>query len=164
MAWDPPASGWTTGETVTAAEMNGIRNSLLFLEEVAYVEFTSTVSITATSEGTANQVVTASAIVYENVPHLITFSSSRLVAPASQTLSLSVFDGTTSLGVIAALGATSPAQQTPYERAFRVTPSAASHTFNIKAWVNGGTGSVEAGAGGPATRVPGFIRITRVPT
>jgi hypothetical protein len=163
--WDVPAFvNQTTGHLTTAAELNQFGNSLRFLKRVAYVEFTSNVSITATTEATANQVVSAGAITYENVPHRITFGCLRSTAPASQSMNIGLFDGTTGLGIIAFLGSTSPAQQSPIEQSRLFTPSAASHTYNIRAWVSGGTGTVEANAGGAGTNMPGFILVERIPT
>jgi hypothetical protein len=57
------------------------------------------------------------------------------------------------------------------EQCFRSTPAAArpptaaSHTYVISSQNGGaGTSTVSAGAGGAGVNMPGFIRITRVPT
>jgi hypothetical protein len=72
--WTPPAfDDVSTGELVTASQINALGNSLRFLKRIAYVEFTSDVNVSATTVGTANTIVSSGAITYENVPHLIEF-------------------------------------------------------------------------------------------
>jgi hypothetical protein len=44
----------------------------------------------------------------------------------------------------------------------RLTPSAATHTYSIRAYTNTGTADMQAGAGGSGAKAPMFIRITRV--
>lgn len=167
--WTPPAfDDITTSELVTAAYLNGLGNSLRFLKEVDYEEFTSDVSVTATSEGTANSVVSASTLTYEAVPHLIEFFATGARpdnGAAGRILHITLFDSTTVIGALA--GVTTPAasnMNVPVYLARRLTPTAASHTYNIKAWASAGTGLIQAGSGGAGTKLPGFIRITRVPT
>jgi uncharacterized protein YerC len=165
--WTPPAfDDISTSELVTAAYLNGLGNSLRFLKEVNYTAFVADVPVTATTVGTANQIVSSGAITYENVPHMIEFYCPALATGATQCFII-VRDATTVLGTIARYGATNEIDSVHAQ--FRVTPSAASHTYNIAAWNNGAaTATFNAGAGGAAgndtTDVAGFIRITRVPT
>ena len=77
-----------------------------------------------------------------------------------------LWDDTTDLGRIAHIA--NPAAGSlglPLYGIRELTPTAATHTFRIRAWRVTANGTVTAGAGGvdPAY-VPGFIRITRVPT
>ena len=155
-----------TGYLYTATDLNNAWNNLTFLEEVAYVEFTSDVSVTATTVGTANQIVSAGAITYEAVPHLIEFHVARYTAPAQAT-NFILRDGTTGLGTLTQIAASD--NEGSLYRARRLTPTAASHTYNVAAWLGGaGTGTVKAGTGGTAgdgsTYLPGWIRVTRIPT
>lgn len=165
--WNPPAfDDIATSELVTAAYLNQLGNSLRFLKRVAYTEFTSDVSVTATTVGTANQIVSSGAITYEAVPHLIEMQFPQYTAPA-QTTRFILRDGTTVLGTVG-LGPTSTNLSSPYFIRC-LTPTAASHTYNFAAWLSGaGTGTVEAGTGGTAgdatTFMPGFIAIYRIPT
>ena len=81
MPWvNPPTR--STGYLWTASNQNDIINDLLYLAQVNYTEFTADVSVTATTVGTANQIVSAGAITYEAVPHMIEFYSPRWTAPA----------------------------------------------------------------------------------
>lgn len=165
MPWNIPATR-STGYLVTAANWNEVANDLAYLAEVAYTEFTSDVSITATTAATANQIVSAGAITYEAVPHMIEFWTARYAGPAQQTWFL-LRDGTTIIGTLANVQASDvePSFSIPK----RIVPTAASHTYNVAAYLAGaGTGTLKAGAGGTAgdgtTYLPGYIRITRIPT
>jgi len=155
-----------TGYLYTAADLNNAWNNLTFMEEIGYVSFTSDVSITATTAGTANQVVSLGAITYENVPTLIEFQAARYTAPAQQTWVL-LRDGTTILGTLTNIASND--NEGGLYRFHRLTPTAASHTYNIAMYLGGAaTGTVKAGTGGAAgdgtTYMPGFIRATRLPT
>jgi hypothetical protein len=153
-----------TGFTVTAAVWDAeLVDNMNFLKEVNYTPLTSNVSVTSTTEGGV-AVVSSGAITYENVPHLIEFYAPVLVAPASGNLIISLYDSTTQVGRIGLVSATAtnvPGSVMPA----RITPTAASHTFQIKAHLSiAGTGTIQAGTGGAATNMPGWIRIRRVPT
>jgi hypothetical protein len=165
MPWSVPATR-STGYTVTATNWNELANDLGFLVEVNYTAFTADVSITATTVGTANQIVSSGAITYEAVPHMIEVYLPRYTAPAQAT-NIIIRDGTTVLGTLTQI--VSSSSQAALSLPYRVTPTAASHTYNAAAWLGGaGTGTIKAGTGGAAgdgtTYVPGFIRISRVPT
>ena len=164
---------WTTtttrssGFTVTAAVWNSeLVDNMTFLKEVNYTAYMGDVTINTTTVGTAVQIVSAGAITYENVPHLIEFYCPAYNGPAQETRFI-IRDGTTVIGTLARVAASAPT--VPIMLGYRVTPTAASHTYNIAAWLGGaGSGTVNAGTGGTAgdatTDLAGFIRITRVPT
>lgn len=165
MAWSLPSTR-STGYLVTAANWNELATNFAFLARVNITTFTSDVSITATTVGAANQIVSAGAITLENVPHLVEFFSPRYVAPAVTT-NFQLRDGSTVLGTLSQINAS--VNQSPFYVAQEVTPTAASHTYNVSAFLSAaGTGTVKAGSGGAAgdgtTFLPGWIRITRVPT
>jgi hypothetical protein len=152
---------------ITAAIWNAEHvDNMNFLKEVNYTEFTADVSVTATTVGTANQIVSSGAITYEAVPHLIECYIVSYSSPAQATFFI-LRDGTTVIGTIGWVGASSGRWPVPLRR--RLTPSAASHTYNIAAWLAGAaTGTVEAGTGGTAGNdtavLPGYIRIRKIPT
>lgn len=166
MAWTSAVTR-ATGYGVTAAVWNSEHvDNMNFLKRVGNTEFTADVPITGTTAATANQIVSAGAITYEAVPHLVEFFACRYTAPAQLTTFI-FRDGTTILGTFVRLSASEDAPSLTFRREF--TPTAASHTYNIAAWVGAAsTGTVEAGSGGAAgdatTYLPGFIRVTRVPT
>ena len=157
-----------TGFKVTAAVWNDEHvNNMTYLEEVGYAQITASVTPTATTEATANAVVSLGAITYEAVPHMVEFYSPSVRpdnAAANRTMSIILADAGTSVGILAVQS--TPAANnanTALHCMYQLTPTAASHTYGIEAFVNAGTGNIAAGAGGAAASVPAFIRITRVP-
>ena len=164
MPWSVPSTR-SSGYTVTATNWNEYANNFAFLAEVAYVEFTADVTINATTVGTANQVVSAGAVTYENVPHLIEFYCPRYI-PATGTTNVILRDGSTVLGTLT-VGVTGD-NAGEYKLSRRLTPTAASHTYNVAAWVSASSGTMKAGTGGTAgdstTFLPGYIRVVRIPT
>ncbi len=126
--------------------------------ELDYAQITSSHSVTATTDATATTVVSSSAIAYNgSTVVIIEFYAFGVTPAASQAVVLNLWDGATDLG---RFGQVSQVTQ-PVHLVRRLTPSAATHTYHVKAWKTSGTASVEAGAGGVATNLPAFIRITR---
>lgn len=129
-----------------------------------YTEFTSGVSVTATTEGTANTVVTAGAVTFDgNTKVEITFCafSARPRNDATAgSLSVYLYDGSSSIGKMATFNEpVAGADNKPTNLIRRLTPSSGSHTYSIRASVSGGTGDIGAGAGGNGNNMPGFIKI-----
>lgn len=135
-------------------------------QEIDYAEITTTVIPSATTEATAQVVVMGNAVVYDGVtPVFIEFYSpdARPDNAASQILNIWLYDGSSSIGRMLAVyaPAAAAAVEGPIYSARRFVPSAASHTYSIRASVNAGTGAVGAGTGGGGAFIPAFIRITR---
>ena len=166
MAWTSSISTRATSYDVLASDWNVLVNNLNFLAEVGYAEITANVSSSATTVGTAVQVVSLGAITYQNAPHLIEFSCPRLNASASNTTFVILRDGTTVIGTLADPAATTV--QSSFYISRRLTPSAASHTYNVALWNAAGTSTVLANSGGVAgdatALLPAGIRATRLPT
>jgi len=130
--------------------------------ELAYAEITASVAVTATSEAGAQTVVTAPAITVDGATSiLIEFSAMQLAPPSGQQLYLFLFDGSTSLGILTIAVPGSVAAGWPGRVARRLTPSAGTHTYSIRASTSGGTANVIAGAGGVGVFVPAFVRISQ---
>lgn len=134
--------------------------------ELDYVQITSAVNPTATSEATANTVVTGSAIAYDgSTVVLIEFFTEGAITPAvnGAYMFIVLYDGSSSIGLWGycqnLTGAASFAMPVLLQR--RLTPSAGTHTYSVRAFCSSGTGSIAAGAGGAATNMPAFIRITK---
>ena len=125
-------------------------------QELAYTEKNNSTSITATVESSSNTVVTADAIYCDGSPILIEFYAAKLVIGSSYIV-VTLFDDSTSLGWLVNTSATQGGGT--YSR--RLTPTFGKHVYSIRAFVSGGTGTVEAGAGGSGNQMPAFIRITR---
>jgi hypothetical protein len=138
----------------------------LALDEIAYTEFTANVSVTATTEATANTVVAASAVTFDGATAVLIEFFAAAMQPdinlAGRALLVWLYQDGTSIGEIAQVTAPTANQlQGPMSVKRRITPSAGSHTYSIRSSVNAGTGSFSAGAGGLSAVMPGFIRITR---
>jgi hypothetical protein len=135
--------------------------------EIDYVQITSGVAISATSEATANTVVTSSAIAYDgSTVVMIEFYCSGAYADNVATADMYVYlyDGSSSIGLVHVQRSetTNRSYQGIYIRR-RLTPSNATHTYSIRAALGGaGDGNIDAGAGGAAAGMPAFIRITKV--
>lgn len=135
------------------------------------VQITSSVNITATTEGTANTVVTANAVTFDGSTEVIIqawFNSVKAANDAAgRQLVFVLYDdtggGAAAVGQVGFIrGPSTTANERPTKIERPITPSAASHTYSLRAFVSAGTGVVEAGAGGSGQAAPGFIRITKV--
>jgi len=128
--------------------------------ELSYVENTGHTSITATSDAAADTIVTAAAITFDgSTVCLVEFYAPYATAGTSYLI-YCLYDGATNLG---RLGFVKTANLWhPIYVAHRLTPSSASHTFSIRAFVDGGTGASNGGGGGAGNSLPSFIRVTKV--
>lgn len=162
----------SNGQVLTAdsAQATGVKwATVATTHELAYNQYTSPVSVTATTEGTANTVVTASSVTYDGTAVMIEFYSPRvLTATASDAIVDFVLRDDTAGASIGLLGrvrgsasAGNVLLETATRLATRITPSAGARVYSIRAFVNTGTGTVGGAAGGIGAVVPGFIRITR---
>lgn len=160
MAWSNPVTR-ATGYKVTSANWNEVVNDLLFLAEIGYVEYSANVASSATSAATAVQVVSLGAIAYTADPILVEFYSPRLTPGAGQGI-IELCDGATALGSMGSYAAAAVAGPVLVQRIF--TPSAASHTYNVRVWTTAaGTITAGAGAGGAGVLMPGYIRARYLP-
>jgi hypothetical protein len=132
------------------------------LDEIAYAEITADVNVTATAQASANTVVTAPAVTFDGTTVVyVEFQATRVETFAGNgaAVVIDLWDGSTDLGflgvVLAQGGANSIAA--PFSRARRLTPSAAAHTYSIRAWQLVGNGVIRA----VAPNLPAFIRIKR---
>lgn len=134
--------------------------------EFDYVALTGNVAPTATTEGTANTVVTANAVTFDGstvviIEFFVPYARPDTAA-AGRLLSFYLYDGASSIGRLGAMLTPAAAGDSkPVYLRHRLTPSAAAHTYSIRAAVNAGTGGINAGAGGSTADMPGFIRITK---
>ena len=131
--------------------------------EFSYDELTAaTTSITHTTEGTADTVIAGSAVSYDGSTAVLIDVYLALVNPSgSASLVIVLTDGGSAIGELGTYN-TSAGIYAPFRAARRLTPSNASHTYGVKAYTGSGTGTVFAGSGGAGTKIPGFIRVTKV--
>lgn len=162
MAWATPKTWTNTTLTTTDLNQHVRDNERELWHELSYTEFTSNVSVTATTEGTANTVVSSGAVTYDGNPVILKFECvSWFHDTSGGDLTLVLFDVSTALGILWAHG-NATATSTDMGGVIatrRFTPSAGSHTYQVKAYTNAGTATVAAGAGGAGTRFPGTLQI-----
>lgn len=134
--------------------------------QYSYVEFAANVNVTATTETASNTIVTGGTVTFDGTSATIQFHCpdvSLATDAAGRTLFISLFQDGVSIGRMSTI-------QSPAAAAFRVpvnlertmTPSAGTHSYSIRGYVNAGTSIAVAGAGGTATIMPGFVRYKKV--
>ena len=159
MSWSTPPA-FVVGQVLTAAQQNILSGDLQFLfsgNTLAYTEFTGNVSITATTEATANTIVTAAAVTFDGATAcMVEFFCPELQSGTS-IVTAWLYDGTS----IGALGSHNIAGHAglPARLSRKLTPSNASHTYSVRASVDAGTGTANAAAGGAGVFMPGYIHI-----
>lgn len=129
----------------------------------AYVEFTSSVTANSVAEASATQVVSAGAFTFDGTAVDIEFFSPGYVhGGSSSTHGINLWDSTTDLGRLydGTVVASTSDQTGALKR--RLTPSAGSHTYNVRIWESAATNFVAlAGAGGAGVKMPGYIKISK---
>lgn len=135
--------------------------------ELDYAQVTSATNITATTEATANTIVTGAAVSYDGSTAVVIEFYSPSVRPdsaaAGRDIRICIYDGSSSIGQFGyAQGPTATNDAKSMLVRARITPSNASHTYSIRAFVSAGTGVVSAGAGGNGAIYPAYVRITKV--
>jgi len=129
-------------------------------QELDYAEITSDPSgITATTEATSEPVIAGNSVYYDGSRVKVSLFVPKLSSSASQTVTFVLYRDSTVVGQVfggtvdTTLGAT----------VFDVldTPPAGAHTYEVKAFVSGGTLSIHAGGGGSGALVPGWLRVTK---
>jgi hypothetical protein len=157
MAWTTPRT-YVTGEVTTAAQLNThVRDNMKELwREVAYAERTSNLSVTATTEVSANTIVTAGSYTPVVGGELteVEFFCPQAQAAGGITMSFAFFVNGSSQGIC---GQTSTAG-TPVFLRQKFTPSGAL-VWDVRAWVSSGTGTVVGGGGGSGNNVPCQLRV-----
>jgi hypothetical protein len=125
-----------------------------------YVEITSDVTITGTSDTSPTTCITGNAVTYNGSTRIKVevFSAASLGA---LYCIVQLWEGTsTDLGKIAQITSPTGSLTAPIYGVRYMTPSAGSHTYTIRAWKFGGSAVFSAGAGGSNTLFPAFLRIT----
>ncbi len=140
--------------------------------EFDYVQYTSNVSITATTEATANVVVTSNAVTYDGSTIVMIDYFTPTAVPqltAGALLDFYLYEkvgagAAASIGLLGEIAQPAGANviEVPPRLTRRMTPSAASIIYSIRARTTSGTATIAAGAGGSTAVMPGFIRITKV--
>lgn len=169
---DTPAitSVGSNGQTLYAAsgQSAGLQWGKASEVELDRIEKTSAVNVTQTAEASADTIVTATAIAFDGSTVIDVecfFPYVRTPSTAGALCLICLFDGSSSIGFMGIVR--NPAAQNngwPFLARRRLTPSAATHTYSIRATTSTGTSVVESGAGGAGNYMPGYIRILRQAT
>ena len=163
------AAKLTLGAAGTVVRSTGSTNAYAYPPgyEFAYAEQTSTVNVTQTVEASSDTIVTAGAVTFDGSTEvMIEFFAPDVNGPPAQSayLVLCLFDGSSSIGYIGFVmnPVNTQVARIPVVCRRQLTPSNASHTYSIRGFVSTSTANINNGAGGSGTRVPAYIRITKV--
>lgn len=135
--------------------------------EIGYDQITSNVNITGTTAAGATTIITCAAHTFDGAAVLLTVYSPQLAVSTTSGafVTVALWEGSTEIGEIANFRSVSSTQQSFTLLAqYRFTPSAAAHTYLIKAFTGSTTGTPSFGAGsaGTAANVAAFARFTKV--
>jgi hypothetical protein len=126
--------------------------------QMDYVEKTTAVAVTATTEAGATVLVTGSSVTYDgSTPVWVEYFATDM-APGSTYIIVVLWDDTAnvSLGYLAL-----SFSRGPFTGRRRLTPAAGARVYSIRGFVDAGSGGPTNGGGGVGVRLPGYIRITR---
>jgi hypothetical protein len=132
--------------------------------ELDYAEITSPVTVTATSEGAADTVVTGTSQAYVATPVIATFYTPFLQSGNFTTFCIVYLYDVATSTVIGRLNRTDVinGDGSSVLAEYRFTPTAATHQYRVRAYIDAGTqANINAGSGGSAAYLPAFLRITK---
>lgn len=139
------------------------------LVELGYSQITSDVNITSVTAGSGTPIISALTVVCDGGPVLVEFFAPGVVAPSTSggQAFLSLYqDGSEKSRYWANIS--NPAAATQYAPAYlsyRTTPTAGSHTFDVRAFVSATTGTPRVSAGTATTAPsPAFLRVSKIVT
>lgn len=141
-------------------------NSFSLEQEISYTEFTGNVTVTSATESGATTVVTAPALTANGTDSFWVEFYTPLAEPGvngDSVIEIYLFDGTTSLGIVGQVlnsGAGSFPLSVPVVTKKKITPSAGSHTYSVRASQAIANGTIFGGTGGAGNFMPGYIRLT----
>lgn len=131
-------------------------------QELQYTQITSNVTLSATTEATANTVITGASMVFDGTPIIIEFYTMQMQTSANGDAVVTLWDGSTDIGRLSQMIALTFIQNQSAYVAKRITPSAGSHSFSIRGWHSvGGNALIGAGNGATGATAPAFMRITK---
>ena len=134
---------------------------------MGYTQYTAASTISATTEGTANTIVAASAITFDGTAVVIDFFAPYCDPQpnaAGNQANVFLYEDGVSIGRLAVISMAAPASAeilNPVRLSRRMTPSAGSHTYSIRASRTNANADFGGGAGGLGAYMPGYIRITK---
>jgi hypothetical protein len=154
------AAGAAIKGSQLATGLNGPAGTQLVKDTIS----ANSAAITATTEGTSVAVITGSSFTYDGTSEVkIEFWAPGVnVSVAPTVVTWVLYRDATVVGQALYVGAVSGAvNPSPYV-AFHETPTAAAHTYTLKAFVNANSLTVLAGAGGAGALLKAFLKVTKV--
>lgn len=137
--------------------------------EIGYTQITATANITDTAEATATALISPGALTFDGGLVLLEFFCSSVICPTqavTNTTIITLFEGATEITRLANIRSdtTATTNRVPVCAKYRFTPTAASHTYKLCAFVTSTTGTpgLDAGSGGTNGNAPAFVRFTKV--
>lgn len=130
--------------------------------ELHYSQSSASIQSTATSVAGAVVVLAGASVTYDGSPVMVEFFCPYFYNAGLFQTYAELFDGSTAIGIIAGFFSAAASQSVSIHGARRITPTAGAHTFSIRMWVNGGTGTSYGGNAAAGTYPPMFLRITKV--
>jgi len=134
--------------------------------EFGYDQITAAVTVSSTTEASGTTVIACAAHTFDGAAVIAEFFSQNVLpaAAANALVVIGLFEGATQIGRFGLVQSPNIASgiQVPFYGRLRLTPSAASHTYTVTAWQSGGSGTIQAGAGGAGANSPAFVRFTKV--
>jgi hypothetical protein len=131
--------------------------------EFGYDQITAaSTSITSTTPSSGTTVISAAAHVFDGAPVIAQFYCPQVqVASAAGFMVIQLYEGVTAIGLLGVSSGTGT-NYFPGKEELRFTPTSASHTYTVTAYVNAnsGTNAINSGAAGTSI-VPSFIRFTK---
>lgn len=151
-------TAWLWGSTdQTASGSSGV-TVLDYVQNVA-----GNTVISATTEGTAHTLITGTSQAYAAVATVIETYWPRVnfAAVAGTSVIWLLYDGATILGRLAV--ESNPSGGTlikSFRGSYRLTPTAATHQYIVKAYRQNNNCSVDTGAGGTGVELPGYMMVS----
>lgn len=132
-----------------------------------YDELTSNVVVSATTEAAATTVKTATAVTFDGLTTVrVEFFAPYVDVAANaggNNVRFVLYDGSSSIGLLGLSGSGQTAVlDGPVMLGRELTPSAAAHTYSVRAFRTNANSTVTGGAGASGNDVPGYIKITKV--
>lgn len=137
-------------------------------EEIVATEFTASVTLSATTEATANTIVTAPERMFDGKSaYIIEFFCPLLTHNSDGTTSIWLYRDGVSIGRIGiengnSSSAVVSSASGPVLMTARMVPPGGKHIFSIRGSTSGSTPVATAGVGGLGNYMPGRIRILRL--
>lgn len=137
--------------------------------ELGYSAITTPGTVTSTTAGTGTEIIAPLTVACDGSPIMVEFYSPAVQAPVSGsvsgTVNLSLFqDGSENIRFWGQQNSEAfSGQQNPVHLQARLTPTAGTHSFGVKGYLNAtGTAVVSAGNGSSTGTAPSFLRVSKI--